>query len=146
MLLSPSPGTYWWPEINQQTILPAVCCCRPAGPFEGNSRYGQPKPCFTWRMTKSLMVLVETWETCCVCGETVSGEACVASKATQGAVLLSEDGLHPASISCVCKGTFFLLQLMVRKRLFISSKRDDMLFKICLGLKWVQIDQGWSLV
>lgn len=71
------------------------------------------------------------------------GEACVTSKATQGAVLLSENGLHPAH---VCKGTFSLLQLTVRKRLFISSKMDGTLFKICLGLKRLQIDLGWSFV
>lgn len=99
------------------------------------------------------MALVETRETCCVWGETVLGklvwlqkEPCVASKGTQGAVLLCEDGLHPVSVSCVCKDTFFLLPLMGRKRLFISSKMDDMLFKICLGLKWARIDPGWSLV
>ena len=107
MLLSPFPGTYWWPEINHQTTFPAVCCCRSAGPFEENSRYRQPKPCFIRKMKESLMVQVEAWETCCVWGEIVLWEACVAGKATPWAVLLSEDGLHSASSSCACKGTSF---------------------------------------
>lgn len=59
VLLSPSPVTYWWPEMNHRTIFPSVCCSRPAGAFEGSSRYGQPKLFFIWRMKNNLMVLVE---------------------------------------------------------------------------------------
>lgn len=64
---------------NHETIFPGIWFCRPTGFFRGNSRYGQTKIHFSWRINKFLVDVLGGNMRYCLCGETVLGKACVAS-------------------------------------------------------------------
>lgn len=99
----------WDKPSYHQTFFPPVCCFRPAEASEGKLRHWQSKPCFIWRMKNNLMVLVESWEMCCIYSWAVLGEACWLEKQLKGQCcslrMFIQLPLHVSSKACFSSAT-----------------------------------------